>query len=190
MAAGATSVAQTVASHFAQPQRDPLKLRAMHPLHLIVACLLVGAVAGAQPLEPLPLRIDVVAEQLVTNELAPGRVVRRFEPARQVRPYEEVYYTVRVQNSADHPVYPVVVTRPVPENTAYVAGSAVGPAATVTFSVDEGVTFAAPDALQVPTPEGSSRNAVERDYTHIRWELGYPLAAGATAILRFRVMLR
>ena len=87
-------------------------------------------------------------------------------------------------------MYPVVVTRPVPENTAYVAESAAGPAATVTFSVDGGASFAGPEGLQVSTPEGTSRNAAPRDYTHIRWELGYPLAAGATAILRFRVLLR
>jgi uncharacterized repeat protein (TIGR01451 family) len=162
----------------------------MRLLHLFVACVAVGAAADAQPIEPPPLRIEVLAEQLVTDEVPPGHIRRRFEPARQVRPYEEVYYTVRVQNSGDRPIYPVVVTRPVPENTAYVGGSAVGPAAVVTFSVDGGHTFALPAALRVSSDDGSSRDAGPPDYTHIRWELGYPLAAGATAILRFRVMLR
>ena len=176
--------------HFAQARADPLKLRAMRRPHLILVCLVASASAGAQTVVPPSLRIDVVAEQLVVEEVASGRNVRRFEAARQVRPYEEVHYTVRVRNSGDRPVYPVVVTRPVPEITAYVPGSAAGPAATVSFSVDGGASFATSDALLVALEDGSMRAADPREYTHVRWELGHPLAAGATALLRFRVILR
>ncbi|HSN70422.1 MAG TPA: hypothetical protein VLT59_02890 [Steroidobacteraceae bacterium] len=135
------------------------------------------------------VEVVLVAERLRIELTPDGREIRRFEPARQIRVDEEVYYTVRVRNTTDRPLYPVVVTRPVPENTTYVPGSAVAPAATVTFSVDDGRTFAEPNALTVTSSEGQVRSAVPGDYTHIRWQFGYPLAAGATAIARFRVIL-
>jgi hypothetical protein len=34
------------------------------------------------------------------------------------------------------------------------------------------------------------RKATSDDYTHLRWQLRYPLAAGATALLRFRGVFR
>ena len=159
------------------------------PMLLIAICSVSGA--NAQSLElPPPLQIDVIPEQLVTSETPQGHLVRRFVPARQVRADEEVYYTVRIRNAGDRPIYPVVVTRPLPDNTIYVPGSAVGPAAVATFSVDGGLSFAAPEALEIRTDAGVTRKAGPQDYTHIRWELGYPLAGGATAIARFCVTLR
>jgi uncharacterized repeat protein (TIGR01451 family) len=157
---------------------------------LLVACALVCAAVLAQNESAPPLTIEVVAERLVVDRRPDGREYRHFVPARQVRADEEVHYTLRVRNVSSAALPDVVVIRPVPDNTAYVAGSASGPAAHVTYSTNDGATFDVPARLTVPGPDGAPRAAEPGDYTHIRWELAYPLAPGAIALLRFRVVLR
>jgi uncharacterized repeat protein (TIGR01451 family) len=156
---------------------------------LLAGCLFATA-GGAQSLDPLPIEVTLVAEQLLSAPSTEGIPARRFEPARQVRADQEVHYTVRIRNTSDRPLPRVVVTRPIPDTTVYVPGSAVGPAAVVTFSIDGGQTFDVPERLRVAGPDAELRNAEPVDYTTIRWELGYPLAARATAMARFRVTLR
>jgi len=166
-----------------------LQLRAMFGSRLLAGCF-VATAAVAQSLDPLPVEITLAAEQLVNAPSSDGTPAKRFEPARQVRADEEVHYTVRIRNTSDRPIPHVIVTRPIPDNTLYVPESAVGPAASVTFSIDDGQTFDVPERLRVAGADGEVRDAEPADYTTIRWELGYPLAAGATAIARFRVTLR
>jgi hypothetical protein len=83
----------------------------------------------------------------------------------------------------------VMVTKRLPFGLTYIGGSAVGPAATVHFSVDSGESFAAASNLEVTVAGQPARRAVPADYTHVRWLLKRPLAAGATALLRFRATL-
>jgi uncharacterized repeat protein (TIGR01451 family) len=109
-----------------------------------------------------------------------------FVAADQLKIGDEIYYTVRVRNTTTATIERVAVIKAVPRNTEYLADSAVGPATAITFSVDGGNTFAAADQLEVTTLPGVTRHAVPGDYTHLRWQLRHPLAAGATALLRFR----
>jgi hypothetical protein len=83
-----------------------------------------------------------------------------------------------------------VIVRAVPRNTQYVADSAVGPAARIDVSIDGGTSFSVPEEIQIVTSPGVVRPATASDYTHIRWQLQHPLAAGATALLRFRGIFR
>jgi hypothetical protein len=82
------------------------------------------------------------------------------------------------------------VTKPIPRNTRYVAGSAAGPGADIDFSVDGGRTFGSPQRLAVRSPSGRGERESVENYTHIRWQLRYPLAPGAVALLRFRVVFK
>jgi uncharacterized repeat protein (TIGR01451 family) len=111
--------------------------------------------------------------------------VFRFVPARMLDQGQVVYYTVRITNQTTVPLRNVAVVQPVPANTVYIADSAAGPGAVVSFSIDGGHSFAAPEALTVDN-EGSKHLAQPAQYTHIRWQLRNPLAPGATALARFR----
>jgi uncharacterized repeat protein (TIGR01451 family) len=93
---------------------------------------------------------------------------------------DEIHYTLQVRNITAAEIQKAVVIKPMPQNTLYIRDSAVGPAAIVTFSIDGGMTFAAARYL----------DASPDQYTHIRWELRHPLAAGATGLLRFRTLFK
>lgn len=109
-----------------------------------------------------------------------------YVPADRIRIGEQVFYTLRVRNDSGAAMEDAVVIKALPRNTRYVADSAAGPGAIVTFSVDGAKTFASAETAVVINPDGSTRPAVSNDYTHIRWKLRHPLAAGATALIRFR----
>jgi uncharacterized repeat protein (TIGR01451 family) len=136
-----------------------------------------------------PLVTETVVELLEREDeagLSPGL---RFVAAERIGAGDEVYYTIRVSNPGRAPVREVVVTKRLPYGMLYARGSAVGPAADVQFSVDGGATFAPASQLDVAPPGQARRRAGPADYTHVRWRLRYPLAAGATALLRFRATL-
>jgi uncharacterized repeat protein (TIGR01451 family) len=122
---------------------------------------------------------ELVAEVRENVSTTPGREVFRFVPARMLEQGQVVYYTLRITNQTTVPLRNVAVVQPVPANTTYLADSASGPGADVTFSVDGGATF---------SPAGSLAQAPQ--YTHIRWQLRNPLAPGATALARFRATFR
>jgi uncharacterized repeat protein (TIGR01451 family) len=136
-----------------------------------------------------PLVTETVVELLERNDGAGQSPGLRFVAAERIGAGDEVYYTIRVSNPGRAPVREVFVTKRLPYGMLYARGSAVGPAAEVQFSVDGGETFAPASKLEVAPPGQVRRRAGPADYTHVRWRLTYPLAAGATALLRFRATL-
>jgi uncharacterized repeat protein (TIGR01451 family) len=137
-----------------------------------------------------PLEVTAIAEQRVVEPTPNGGTVVRYVPASQVRLGEQVHYTLQVRNVGSAAVVDAVVVRPLPHNTRYISGSAVGPGADVSFSIDGGATFAEAQRLTINTYVGPTRRATADEYTHIRWRLRHPLAPGATALLRFRAEFR
>jgi uncharacterized repeat protein (TIGR01451 family) len=134
------------------------------------------------------LAIETLAERRITAESDVASA--GFVAADRLNIGDEIFYTLRVRNATNATLERVVVIKAVPRNTEYVADSAVGPAAIIGYSVDGGTTFAEADQLEVVTLPGVTRRAVPSDYTHIRWQLRHPLAAGATALLRFRSVFK
>lgn len=122
--------------------------------------------------------------------VADGHVSIRLVPANRVVAGDPVVYTLRVTNLGPVPVTGVVVTTPIPNRMRYVAGTAVGPGAKISFSVDDGRHYAAPGRLQVSGSAGRPRPATAADYTNVRWVLEDPLQSGSVAYLRYTAMLR
>ncbi len=148
---------------------------------IFAACLLFAAPAR----EPSEIQTELVAEVRENVSTTPGREVFRFVPARLLEQGQVVYYTVRITNQTTVPLRNVAVVQPVPANTAYIEGSASGPGADVSFSVDGGHAFGPPEALTIEV-QGAKQLAPAEKYTHIRWQLRNALAPGATALARFR----
>jgi uncharacterized repeat protein (TIGR01451 family) len=147
------------------------------------------------------LEISLVAEVRQEIEVSPGRRITRLVPARVLRQGQEIYYTVRIRNTASVPVPNVEVMQRIPQNTSYVPDSASGPGAIITVSADGGVTFGEEGTLTVTDRYAVvllestlqdkaqlTRPAMARDYTHLRWRLRNPLAPGAVALARFRAV--
>ena len=128
---------------------------------------------------------ELIAEVRENVSTTPGREVFRFVPARMLEQGQVVYYTLRITNQTTVPLRNVAVVQPVPANTTYLADSASGPGAAVSFSVDGGRSFAPAESLMIEV-EGAQQPAQPAKYTHIRWQLRNPLAPGASALARFR----
>jgi uncharacterized repeat protein (TIGR01451 family) len=163
----------------------------LHPRYARVALLLAIEVMVPARAQDSPtstsdgLVVETIAERRVVTSSGEGAQVK-FVAADQLHIGDEIFYTVRVRNRSNAPIEDVVVVKAIPRNTEYVADSAVGPAAIVGISIDGGTTFSTPEELEIATLPGVTRPANASDYTHIRWQLQHPLAAGATALLRFR----
>ena len=154
---------------------------------LTIALYLSVGVLFAQ--EGNTVQTTLIAEVRETQEVA-GKAVHRYFPAAVVAQGQVVYYTVQMRNPATVPLRNVTVVQRIPANTRYVAASAAGPSADITFSVDGGQTFWPERQLPAIAQANVSRPATPREYTHIRWQLRNALAPGAVALARFQAVFQ
>ena len=155
---------------------------------LLLSALLCGGVSSAQ--EPgegraSSLAIKAVAEVELRNVVR-GRETIKLVPADRVASGDWLIYTLEVRNTAASSIPAPTVTYAVPDHTLYVAGSAVGPASKVSYSVDGGRSFDVAENLTVQEHGGAPHLAVASDYTHIRWQLKHSLKGNSVAFVRFR----
>jgi uncharacterized repeat protein (TIGR01451 family) len=141
---------------------------------------LAGAQAPASALE-----IRSIAE--VESRSAEGV---KLVPANRVVPGDRVLYTLEVRNAAAAPVDAPSISYAIPEHMRYVADSAVGPGAAVSYSVDGGRSFERAENLKVQESDGRLRPAVAADYTDIRWQLKNSLKPNSVAFVRFRALVK
>jgi len=111
-------------------------------------------------------------------------------PADRVVPGDEVFYTLEIRNTGVKPLPRATVDFAIPEHMRYVANSAVGAGADVSYSVDGGHTFDRPGNLSVVAVGLGAHAATAADYTHIRWRLKHALQAKALALARFRAVVK
>jgi uncharacterized repeat protein (TIGR01451 family) len=147
----------------------------------------LAALAGAQAQNPIAIKAIAEVELRIIEQ---GRETAKLVPADRVVPGDRVFYTLEVRNTDGAAVSAPAVTYPIPQHTQYVADSAVGPGAEVSFSVDGGRSFDTAENLKIRTPEGPLRAAVAADYTDIRWQLKKNLKGHAVAFVRFRVLVK
>jgi uncharacterized repeat protein (TIGR01451 family) len=157
-----------------------------------MAALLAGTatVSIAAPLASAPIKFtsNVSVEVEVADEHGKKHVERR--PADKAIPGTVMLYTNTFENIGKKPVEGIATTNPVPANTEYQAGSAYGDNTEITFSVDGGKNFAAPEKLKVKVADGSERTAKPSEFTHIRWVYKTALAAGEIGEAGFRVVIK
>ncbi len=118
-----------------------------------------------------------------------GEEQTRFTDATRVIPGVEIFYTVTYSNVGEEPAEKVTINYPVPNNMEYVDGTARGNNTTITFSVDDGNSFDAPDNLLVTDAEGAQKPASVVDYTHIRWVVGSNIAPGTSGTVQFSAVV-
>lgn len=112
-------------------------------------------------------------------------------PAGHVLPGTEVIYTITYRNIGKQPAENVVVADRVPMHMIYVAGSATGDNADVSFSINGGKTWAGtPGQLAIDNGDGTTRSGTAKDITDIRWTIRGTLAPGANGAVSFRALLK
>jgi uncharacterized repeat protein (TIGR01451 family) len=128
-------------------------------------------------------RLELTLEQL--REVPDGAAIKRV-PAKDVHPGDVVQYVLRYVNRGDEVARDAVIGDPIPPGTTYLAGTASGEGAEITFSSDGGKTFASAVRLtyEIKTPGGAveKRVATPGDYTHIRWTLKRVEPGGGGAV--------
>jgi uncharacterized repeat protein (TIGR01451 family) len=148
---------------------------------LLVLVCLASAAAAADTARPATLDVKATAAVRHGNALV---------PADRVVPGDEVFYTLEIRNTGASPLPAPTVDFAIPEHMRYIANSAVGAGAEVSYSVDGGHTFDRPENLAVIAGGGDARLATAADYTHIRWRLKHALQAKAMALARFRAVVK
>ena len=137
---------------------------------------------------------DIVVQSIAETEKevvnAAGRKEKKREAVKVAIPGTQVIYTTRFTNKGAKPAGNVVIDNPIPANTTFIAGSAFGANTTITYSVDGGKNYDAPNKLRVRTTAGTERAAEPRDYTHIRWRYVGELAPGKRGEAGFRVVIK
>jgi len=153
---------------------------------LIAAGLIIGPTCLAAP---DPINIKAIAEVEHSSQ-SQGRETTKLIPADRVVSGDTVIYTLEVRNTAPTSVPRPVVTYAVPEHMTCMPESAVGPGTEVTYSIDAGRSFDAPENLRIQDPHGQARAATAADYTHIRWQLKNALKGNSVAFVRFRARMK
>ena len=135
------------------------------------------------------VEIKITAEVEVKVKAADGSEEVKRVPAAKVPPGTAVIYTLHAKNTSTKPASDVVMTDPIPNEMAYIDGSASTDGARVTFSVDGGKTFGAQESLKIRGEDGAMRAALPAYLTNIRWQLEMPLAPGEARAASFRARL-
>jgi len=152
--------------------------------------LLVSSGVGtvkAQDKGIIDLRMVAEVEVKVINEDGEPEVKR--VPAEKVIPGDVVIYTIYYSNTGVKQAEEVVIINPIPEHMIYTVNSAHGKGTIITYSVDNGKTYANHEELKILDDTGLNHPAKASDYTHIRWAIAEPLEAGASGFVGFKAKL-
>jgi len=109
-----------------------------------------------------------------------------------VKPDEVLSWTVDAVNSGAGPAIDYKAVTQIPRGTEFVAGSAQADGANALFSIDGGKSFLAQPMIEQKQADGSVKHvpAPVSMYTHIRFELGNPLAAGGKFSASYKVRVK
>jgi uncharacterized repeat protein (TIGR01451 family) len=148
--------------------------------------LLLVAAHTAWAQSPVSLKSTVETERMVKQ--ADGQMLAKRSPVKSAVPGEEVIYTNTFSNISKQPAGDLVLTNPIATDLRL--KKAWGEGASITYSVDGGKTYGAPEQLKVPGKDGQARAAKADDYTHVRWVMQGSLAAGASTAVGFNAVVR
>lgn len=149
--------------------------------------VVTASLAWAKPL----ITISIAAAKEVT-ETKNGVKSTRLVPAQAAAPGEVLHYTLTFTNKGDEPAKEAVIDNPIPKGVTYIANSATGAGSEITFSADNGKTYAQPVKLTYEMNKGGKivkRSATPDDYTHIRWTIK-EVPPGRGGSLKFMVKVK
>jgi len=155
----------------------------------LAAAALLALANAAHAADKGCIELKTVAESEQDYVDAAGQRSKRLVPAGKVVPGNEIVWTITAKNVCDKAADNIVIANPVPEQMTYVANSAMGVGADITYSLD-GQAFAVPAALVVHDANGMHRTASPDEYRVVRWTYKGAFAPGATAFVRYRATVK
>jgi uncharacterized repeat protein (TIGR01451 family) len=164
-------------------------------LPVVLMCLLVvgGAAAFAQRQYTRALtgrpEVKVVLSGAVEREA--GRL--SIEKASAVMPGETLDWTITSQNEGTAAAREYKTVGQIPQGTTFIMGSATADGtASVTYSIDNGQTYAAQPLVAEKQPDGSTKRvpAPVSMYTQVRYEWTDALADGGKFVASYKVRVK
>jgi len=154
----------------------------------------VGAAVAlaADPAKP-ELALTLSARKEVTVKDAEGKARVEWQEVKEANPGDIVKYTITYRNVGTVEARDARVVDPVPNETAYVSGSAEAKDAAITFSLD-GKAFQDPPLLKYKVRQADGTEAeyqaTPEMYTHIQWKLLKPVPPGGTGSMSFKAKVK
>ena len=146
----------------------------------------------SQPVYAKPkMEISVSANKEIV-ETVNGKKVRKMVPVQQVVTGDTLTYTLSYSNEGNEAAKNAVIDNPIPKGVSYIGESATGPGSEISYSADNGKTYAQAVRLSYEIhKEGKifKRTATPEDYTHIRWVIK-EVPAGSRGTLSFMVNVK
>lgn len=159
---------------------------------LFIAALFVASGSfsiGAQAANGA-IKVTNIAEVEIEVVDKDGKKVLKRTPVEKAVPRTEVIYTTTFENHIGKSAGNIVINNPIPNDTAYKAGSAFGKDCEILFSADGGKSFAVAENLKIKNADGKERAALPKEYTHIRWIYKGQLAPGKSGEVGFRAVIK
>jgi uncharacterized repeat protein (TIGR01451 family) len=148
---------------------------------LMLAALMPLSVMAQVNLQTEAFRIQAVKQ-------ADGSITEEWQKPEKIVPGDLVGYRIHYANTGKEKADNVVINNPVPEKTDYLANSASGMKSQITYSADQGKSFARAAELSV-MEDGKQRPARANEVTNIRWTLE-SVAPGASGHVEFKVRVQ
>jgi uncharacterized repeat protein (TIGR01451 family) len=155
----------------------------------ILAAAIAASSFSAMAAQPGSVSLKNVAETEV-KVVENGVTVLKRVPVQKALPDAEIIYTTTFKNLIDKPVADIVIDNPIPNDSVYKADSAIGSNVVVSYSINGGKNYGAPETLKVKGKDGKERRALPSDYTNIRWMYQGSLAAGKSSEISFRTVVK
>jgi uncharacterized repeat protein (TIGR01451 family) len=155
---------------------------------LCSAALLATSMLPAHAAEQGAINITSIAEKETMVVDKDGKTQRTLTRVDTALPGDEIIYTTTFENISNSPAGNIVISNTIPNDTTYL--SANGANTEVTFSIDDGNQYAAPEKLIITSSKGYTRPAIPADYTHLRWVYEGELGVGETSEVSFRAIIK
>ena len=159
---------------------------------------LLPKTAIAQNIQAKPqVQLNLTAAKKIVGQTNDGKQQVSWQNLQgnvTVQPGDVIRYTVTGANNGDRPTNNLVVTQPIPRQTAYILNSSntINSSATVTYSIDNGKTFVAKPTVKVKLTDGKveTRPAPAEAYTHVRWKFTSAIAAKSKVAAAYQVRVK
>jgi len=153
-----------------------------------MALLLVSSIAWAKP----QIVLSINSEKEVIEKQNGKKIVKRV-PATDVEPGQTLIFTLKYSNKGNENAKNVVVDNPIPKETVYEVGSAIGAGSDITFSINNGKDYKKPSLLtyEIKGSDGKPvrKKASPEQYTNVRWIIP-SVPPGGAGELSYRVRVR
>lgn len=128
----------------------------------------------AQTLNQPKVELQLIAKQKVVQKDTQGKEQVSWNVLTKDTTVQKgtiLRFQVVAKNTGDRSAEKLVVTQPIPKGTTYTIGTATPSEAELTYSIDNGKTFAANPMVQVALPDGRTemQPAPPEAYSHVRW---------------------